>query len=812
MNIENRIYNQLCFFDGAMGTTLQQKGLKTGEVPEKLNFTHPELIKSIHNEYAQAGAEIIKTNTFGANSYKLQNTGLKVEEVIAQAIKLAREGAPGKLIALDIGPLGQMLAPVGPMEFDEAYDMFKEQVLAGVKQGADLVLIETISDLYEAKAAILAVKENSNLPVFCTMTFQEDGRTLTGTDPETLVTVLEGLGVTALGVNCSLGPAEVFPIVEKIMQYASIPVIVQPNAGLPVLKEGKTEFLITPDQYVSQMEKILELGVHVVGGCCGTTPEFIQKLTAKFKDYKPAPIKKHVRSTCASSGHTVEIGKDVTIIGERINPTGKKLIKQALKEGNLDLLIQEGIRQKEAGAHILDVNVGLPDIDEVEILPKISRELQEIIDIPLQFDSSNIEALEKACRYYNGKPIINSVNGKASSMEKIFPIAKKYGCLLVALCLDERGLPKSVQDRIEIAEKLIKTAQDYGIPKESLLIDCLTLTVSAQQQAVQDSLEAIRYLTEKYQVATVLGASNVSYGLPARPLINRTYLAMALQSGLKAPITDPLSPDVMETIDSFRVLANLDKDSKDFLAKYKDYNRRNSISPSPRTMAQSTTTSAAADLETNEADLSDERKLEQLILKGLKNQVSDITRHLLEKISPMQLVDSILIPALDEVGRRYENHDIFLPQLIRSAETVKIAFDLIKENLILQKDAPLSKGTIVLATVEGDVHDIGKNIVKILLENYGFKVIDLGKDVSSGKIVEAVKKEQAPLVGLSALMTTTVISMEKIIQEIRNYGLSCRIMVGGAVLNPEFAERIGADFYGKDAKAAVKIAQGVFKE
>ncbi|RLI64704.1 MAG: homocysteine methyltransferase, partial [Promethearchaeia archaeon] len=510
MNIEKEIYDHLCFFDGAMGTTLQQKGLKTGEIPEKLNFTHPELIKSIHQEYSEAGAEMIKTNTFGANKYKLHPTGLEVEKTIAQAIKLAREGAKGKLIALDIGPIGQMLAPVGPLDFDEAYEMFKEQILAGVKYGVDLVLIETISDLYEAKAAILAAKENSSLPVFCTMTFQEDGRTLTGTDPETLVSVIEGLGVTALGVNCSLGPGEIYPIVEQIMQYTSIPVIVQPNAGLPVLKDGKTEFLITPEQYVTQMTKILDLGVHIIGGCCGTTPEFIRQMVSKFKNFTPPPVRSQLRTTCASPCHTVEIGKDIVIIGERINPTGKKQVKEALKAGNLDYLLQEGIRQKEAGAHVLDVNVGLPDIDEIEMLPRISRELQEILDIPLQFDSSNIEALEKACRYYNGKPIINSVNGKTSSMEKLFPIAKKYGCLMVALCLDERGLPKSVQDRIEIAEKLISTAQKYGIPKEFLLIDCLTLTASAQQQAVNDSLEAMRQLTEKYQVVTVLGASNVS--------------------------------------------------------------------------------------------------------------------------------------------------------------------------------------------------------------------------------------------------------------------------------------------------------------
>ncbi|MCF2141065.1 MAG: homocysteine S-methyltransferase family protein [Candidatus Lokiarchaeota archaeon] len=814
MNIENEIYKRLCFFDGAMGTTLQKKGLKTGEVPEKLNFTHPELIRSIHREYAEAGAEMIKTNTFGANRYKLQQAGLEVEDVISQAINLVRDAAPGKLIALDIGPIGQMLAPVGPLGFNEAYSMFQEQVQAGVKAGADLILIETISDLYEAKVAILAAKENSQFPIFCTMTFQEDGRTLTGTDPETLVTVLEGLGIDALGVNCSLGPAEIYPIVEQIMQFASIPVIVQPNAGLPVLKDGETEFLITPEEYTSDMAKILELGVHIIGGCCGTTPEFIQMIVQEFHDFIPKPITSKIRTTCASPGHTVEIGKDIVIIGERINPTGKKRIKEALKKGDIDYLLQEGIKQKEAGAHILDVNVGLPEIDESTILPRISRELQEIIDIPLQFDSSNADALEKACRYYNGKPIINSVNGKAESMQKIFPIVKKYGCLVVALCLDERGLPKSVQDRIEIAEKIINTAKTYGIPKESLLVDCLTLTASAQQRAVQDSLEALRILTKKYQIATVLGASNVSYGLPARPLINRTYLAMALQCGLKAPITDPLSTDIMETIAAFRVLANLDLDSKDFIKKYKEYLPVSASVKLGQINQSSQSGKSSRSGKSNQSDQpgeSEDESLQGVILKGLKSKIAQLTENSLKTFTPMQVVDTFLIPALDEVGRRYENHEIFLPQLIRSAETVKIAFNLIKERLKQTENAPISKGTVILATVEGDVHDIGKNIVKILLENYGYRVIDLGKDVPAIKIIDAIKQYRAPLVGLSALMTTTVISMQKIIKEIKSRDFQCQIMVGGAVLNPEFANKIGADFYGQDAKSAVNIAQKIFQ-
>lgn len=798
MNIENEIYNRLVFFDGAMGTTLQKKGLKTGEVPEKLNFTHPELIAAIHREYAEAGAEIIKTNTFGASRYKLSHANLMVNEVVTQAVKLAKQGAPSKLIALDIGPIGQMLAPVGSLAFDDAYSMFKEQVEAGVNAGADLILIETVSDLYEAKAAILAAKENSSLPVFCTMTFQEDGRTLTGTDPETLVTVLESLGVDALGVNCSLGPHEVFPIIEQIMKFASIPVIVQPNAGLPILEDGITKFLVTPTKFVEEMKKILDLGVHVVGGCCGTTPEFINLLTQEYQNFIPAPIISHARTTCSSPSQTVEIGSDVVIIGERINPTGKKRIKAALREGDIDFLLQEAIQQKEAGAQVLDVNVGIPEIDEVETLPRLVSELQEIVDLPLQFDCSNIQALEKACRYYNGKPIINSVNGKAKNMAELFPLVKKYGCLVIGLCMDERGLPKTIGDRVEIAEKIIKTAKSYGIPSENLLIDCLTLTASAQPESVQHSLQALRIIKEKFGVKTTLGASNVSYGFPARTLLNRTYLAMALQSGLNAPITDPLNSDIMQTIDSFRVLNNFDLGGKNFIEKYRNYSTYDQHIGKTNNQNSNQGTETQTDT------------LYSAIITGMKSKVGSLTHSTLEEKTPMEIVDTILIPALDEVGRNYETKEIFLPQLIRSAETVKISFEVLKQKLIDIGASSINKGTIVLATVEGDVHDIGKNIVKILLENYGYHVIDLGRDVSPEKIVSIVQEQDIQLVGLSALMTTTVISMKSTIEALHAQKLSCKIMVGGAVLSESFSKEIGADFYGKDAKSAVEIAKKCF--
>ncbi len=812
MNIVKEIYRRLVIFDGAMGTTLQKKGLKIGEVPEKLNFTHPDLISSIHGEYAEAGAEIITTNTFGASRYKLSHAGLDVHDVIKTAVMLAKKGAPGKMVALDIGPIGQMLAPVGPLDFDDAYLMFQEQIIAGVEAGADLILFETISDLYEAKAAILAAKENSDLPVFCTMTFQEDGRTLTGTDPETLVTVLESLGVDALGVNCSLGPTEVLPIVKEIIKYASIPVIVQPNAGLPILKDGETIFLVTPTEFADQMQSIVDLGVNLIGGCCGTTPDFIDLVFKRFHNHIPPSITRKGRTTCSSPSQTVEIGPDVVIIGERINPTGKKRVKQALREGNLDFLLQEAIDQKKAGAHVLDVNVGIPEINEVEILPRLVMELQEIVDIPLQFDSTNIEALEKACRYYNGKPIINSVNGKASNMAAIFPIVKKYGCLVVGLCMDERGLPTSVQDRIEIAEKLLSTAQEYGIGKESFLIDCLTLTASAQQESVQDSLAALRYLTTTHGVKTTLGTSNVSFGFPARSLLNRTYLVMALQNGLSAPITDPLSADNMESIASYRVLANYDSGGEDFISRYRDYD---SLIASSKSNGQSGTdhkSSSVADSVPANGDSSlAEKSLYSVILQGMKSQAATQTHVALQTLTPMEIVDTILIPALDDVGHRYEIHDIFLPQLIRSAETVKKAFVVLKEVMEESDSAAIVKGTILLATVEGDVHDIGKNIVKILLENYGYRVIDLGKDVPSQKIVDTIVKEKIPLVGLSALMTTTVISMQNIIKLIHAQELPCKIMVGGAVLSESFAKEIGADFYGSDAKSAVNIAQNLFQ-
>ncbi|MHA1602868.1 MAG: homocysteine S-methyltransferase family protein, partial [Promethearchaeota archaeon] len=800
--------------DGAMGTMLQRSGLIAGELPEIYNFTNPDIITQIHKAYYDAGSDVVVTNTFGANELKLARSGYTVEQVIIQAVRLARNAAKSsqgeKYVALDIGPIGQLLVPSGTLEFDEAYNIIRRQVLAGVKAGVDFVIFETISDLYEAKAGILAVKENSNLPVVCSMTFEANGRTLTGTDPDTMVSVLEGLGVDVLGVNCSLGPFELLPIVEKIASIATVPIIVQPNAGLPVYENGNTVFKIEKQEFTEAMSKIAEMGVHILGGCCGTDPEFIRSLSTMLASKTPKILNNSKRTTACSATQTVEIGHIARIVGERINPTNRKKIKEALKTNNLSAIIEEAISEREAGADILDVNVGIPEIDEPLMMVQVVRAIQEVIDTPLQLDSVKVAALEAGVRIYNGKPIINSVSGKAKSMSQIFPIVKKYGTLVVALTMDEDGLPKSVQKRVEIAEKIIKTSESYGIPKENLLIDCLVLTASAQQTQVMNTLEAMRQIKAKFGVKTTLGASNVSFGLPARNIINRTYIAMALACGVDAPIVDPLSSEIQETFAAFKVLSNQDPGSTHFIDQFSNYVSP-SVSRSSKNPNDNFYVSSNSVKNKTSAEESDSfSPLQEIVIKGLKNHAKEATRKMLETELPMDIVDKHLIPALDQVGNLYDKGTIFLPQLIRSAETVKVAFGLIKDQIEITQTENIEKGTIVLATVQGDLHDIGKNIVKILLENYGFNIIDLGKDVPLEKIVEIVKTQNTQLVGLSALMTTTVENMHNIIIALRKSGVNCRIMVGGAVLNPEYAKMIDADFYGRDAREAVRIAQDVF--
>lgn len=784
-------FTQFIVFDGGMGTLLQTQGLSAGELPESYNLLHPEIIENIHREYIEAGAQIITTNTFGANRYKLQGSGYKLEEIIKSGVEIAKRVAQEQWVALDIGPLGQLMEPLGNLSFQAAYEAFQEQVLLGQEAGADLILIETMSDVYELKAAILAAKENSNLPIICTMTFQEDGRTLTGTDPLTMVNIIQGLGVNALGINCSLGPKEILPLAKEILTYSQIPVIVQPNAGLPKEIKGQTIFDVDPVEFAKYIKEMAQLGVTIFGGCCGTTPQHIRALTEALKDLKPVVRQIKKITAVSSATKTVVLGTGVTIIGERINPTGKKRLREALKNNDLEYILLEGVEQRKRGAQILDVNVGLPEIDEEQVMLKVMTELQSIINLPLQIDSVRKDVLETAARFYNGKPLINSVNGKEEVMAEIFPIVKKYGCAVIALTLDEEGIPPKAEDRLNIAQKIVKRAEEYGIKKEDIIIDCLVLTASAQQMEVQETIKALSIVKKELGVKTTLGVSNVSFGLPNRGLLNRTFLTLALGAGLDAPILNPLDKEIMDTIKAYNVLWAYDLNGAEFIENSKTDEKI------------ITSNSQSSDLD-----------LAEIILEGIKGEAEAKTKALLEELTPLEIVDTILIPSLDQVGSRYEKGEIFLPQLIQSAETVKKAFTVLKEHLLEKKESnlPLQREKIILATVRGDIHDIGKNIVKILLENYGYEVIDLGKDVPEEVIVERAKADNVQLIGLSALMTTTVRNMETTIQALAKEKLPVKVIVGGAVLNPEYAQMVGADFYAPDAQEAVKIAQNFFRD
>jgi len=784
-------FTQFIVFDGGMGTLLQTQGLSAGELPESYNLLHPEIIENIHREYIEAGAQIITTNTFGANRYKLQGSGYKLEEIIKSGVEIAKRVAQEQWVALDIGPLGQLMEPLGNLSFQAAYEAFQEQVLLGQEAGADLILIETMSDVYELKAAILAAKENSNLPIICTMTFQEDGRTLTGTDPLTMVNIIQGLGVNALGINCSLGPKEILPLAKEILTYSQIPVIVQPNAGLPKEIKGQTIFDVDPVEFAKYIKEMAQLGVTIFGGCCGTTPQHIRALTEALKDLKPVVRQIKKITAVSSATKTVVLGTGVTIIGERINPTGKKRLREALKNNDLEYILLEGVEQRKRGAQILDVNVGLPEIDEEQVMLKVMTELQSIINLPLQIDSVRKDVLETAARFYNGKPLINSVNGKEEVMAEIFPIVKKYGCAVIALTLDEEGIPPKAEDRLKIAQKIVKRAEEYGIKKEDIIIDCLVLTASAQQMEVQETIKALSIVKKELGVKTTLGVSNVSFGLPNRGLLNRTFLTLALGAGLDAPILNPLDKEIMDTIKAYNVLWAYDLNGAEFIENSKTDEKI------------ITSNSQSSDLD-----------LAEIILEGIKGEAEAKTKALLEELTPLEIVDTILIPSLDQVGSRYEKGEIFLPQLIQSAETVKKAFTVLKEHLLEKKESnlPLQREKIILATVRGDIHDIGKNIVKILLENYGYEVIDLGKDVPEEVIVERAKADNVQLIGLSALMTTTVRNMETTIQALAKEKLPVKVIVGGAVLNPEYAQMVGADFYAPDAQEAVKIAQNFFRD
>lgn len=783
-DIKSLIQNKILIFDGAMGTMLQKRGLVPGALPELLNLTDPDMVSGIHREYVNAGADVVTANTFQAHELKLGKEH-SVEEVVEAGIRCARMSG-ARFVALDAGPLGQLLEPMGTISFEHAYELFRRQMIAGEKAGADLILIETISDPYEAKAAILAAKENTNLPVICSMTFQADGRTFVGCDPLTAAMILQDLGVDALGVNCSLGPESLDPVVDTMLKYSRLPIIVQANAGMPVIQDGKTVYQIAPEQYAKQVAAMVRRGVRIVGGCCGTTPEYIRLLKEQLGNVEPVRTEPFRVSACTSGTQTVVLDNITTEVGERLNPTGKKKMRQALLTGDTGYLIGEAISQIQAGAQVLDVNVGLPELDEPSVLAQVIKEIQGITDAPLQIDSSDPDAIEAGIRIYNGKPIINSVNGKQAVMDRIFPLVKKYGALVIGLTLDEDGIPETARGRVDIARRIRDTAVSYGIPQENLLIDCLVLTASAQQSQVMETLNAIRLVKSELGLKTVLGVSNVSFGLPERELLNATFLAAALGAGLDAAILNPLSPRYREVLDTYRVLNGEDKNASRYIEKYKQEPQK---TPSPAK---------------NDLSLAD------IIEQGRKDQAADAVKKLLETIPPLEIIDREFIPALNRVGLRFETGEIFLPQLMQSAQAVQNGFSIIREWFHASGQKRESKGKILLATVHGDIHDIGKNIVRMLLENYGYEVVDLGKDVPVEAVVNAIRTHNIRLAGLSALMTTTVKSMKDTITAVRDAGLDCTFMVGGAVLSQEYAEFVGADYYAKDAMESVAIANHFF--
>ena len=807
--ILEKLKERILFFDGGMGSLLQANGLKPGELPETWNVTHSDLIVKLHREYLEAGADMIKTNTFGANGLKYnKDKEFDLEQIVTAAMKNAREAVdtaaytPGRskgAIALDIGPTGKLLKPLGDLDFEDAYELFSQVVRIGEREGADLILIETMSDSYEAKAAVLAAKENSSLPVFVTMIFDDKGKLLTGGNVESAVALLEGLGVDALGINCGLGPIQMKGILEDIMKVASIPVIVNPNAGLPRSEGGKTVYDIDADEFARVMKEIVEAGACIIGGCCGTTPEHIEKMTALCKDLPVRLPERKYRTVISSYAQAVVIDRDPVIIGERINPTGKAKFKQALKDHNLEYILKEGVLQQDNGAHVLDVNVGLPEIDEPAMMVEVVKELQSIIDLPLQIDTSNMTAMERAMRIYNGKPLINSVNGKKEVMEAIFPLVKRYGGVVVALALDEDGIPETADGRIAVSKKIYDTAAGYGIGKEDIIIDALCMTVSSDNKGAITTLETVRRVRDELQGKTILGVSNISFGLPQREIVNAAFFTMALQNGLSAAIINPNSEAMMRSYYSFRVLADLDPQCSNYINIYSG-----NVAVLGEVKRQAGDQKAAG---ISGTDLS----LGESIKKGLKDRAYAAVSELLENREPLSIINEEMIPALNEVGKGFEKGTVFLPQLLMSAEAAKAAFEVIKEKLAQSGAEEKKKGTIILATVKGDIHDIGKNIVKVLLENYSYEVLDLGKDVPPETIVKTAIERNVKLVGLSALMTTTVPSMEETIRQLRTQAPFAKVMVGGAVLTKEYAMTIGADQYCRDAMASVNYAEDIFE-
>ena len=808
--IRDRLGKELLFFDGGMGTLLQERGLAPGELPETWNISRPEEIKTIHKNYIKAGSDIVLTNTFGANALKFHAEGCSLEQTVKTAVRLVKEAAAeadaeisdksdaqcaGHTVytALDIGPTGKLLKPMGDLDFEEAYEAFKEVMVWGEEAGADLIHIETMSDTYELKAAVLAAKENTSLPVFATAIFDERRKLLTGADVPSVIALLEGLRVDALGINCGMGPEQMFPVVEDYIKYSSLPVIVKPNAGLPKQRDGQTYYDVSPEKFAAYMEKIVSMGACLIGGCCGTTPEHIHAMTERCRRLNVIPPSEKNDTIVSSYGQSVFLGNGSKIIGERINPTGKKKFKQALKDHDLEYILREGIAQQDNGAHILDVNVGLPDIDEVSMMKETIQELQSVVSLPLQIDTVDPAAMEAALRIYNGKAMVNSVSGKQESMDKVFPLIRKYGGVVIGLTLDEKGIPGDAEGRVRIAERIITEAARYGIKKKDIVIDALAMTISSEPEGAKVTLETLRRLRDDLKVKTVLGVSNISFGLPARPVVNAAFYTMAMMNGLSAGIINPSSEDMMKAWYAYHALMGLDANCESYISHYS-----NNLTSGGRTVSDGTEHKTTA-------------SLRESIEKGLKEDASTITARLSETQDPLDIINTELIPALNHVGDGFEKGTVFLPQLLMSAEAAKSAFAVLKDKMDKSGEVREKIGTVVLATVKGDIHDIGKNIVKVLLENYSFEVIDLGKDVPPERIADTVLEKDVRLAGLSALMTTTVVSMEETIKLLRERAPQCKVMVGGAVLNQDYADMIGADFYGKDAMQSVRYAQELFK-
>ena len=796
MLVEIREYlkDHILIFDGAMGTMLQKEGLPIGDNPEIFGIKNPHKLLKIHKKYLEAGSNVLTTNTFGCNELKVNKLGYTVEEVIDRAVSIAKQAieesdkSKPRFVALDIGPIGEMLEPMGTLSFDRAYEIFKRQVIQGEKSGADLIIIETMMDLYEAKAAVLAAKENTNLPVICTMTFDENGRSFTGCLPEAMVATIEGLGVDALGVNCSLGPKQLLPIVKTITELANVPVIVQANAGLPVIKEGQAIYEMNDEEFFQGVKNFVDLGVSIIGGCCGTNETFIKKICDNIEKLQKKEPKRRKSTIVCSAVKYIDI-QGPTIVGERLNPTGRQLLIDAYVSGNNDYVINLALEQSNEGSEILNVNVGVPDLDEERAMKRVIKGIQEVVDVPLQLDSSNVKALEAGLRYYNGRTIVNSVNGKEKSLETILPIVKKYGACVVGLTLDENGIPSTAEGRFNIAKKIVERAEQYGIKRQDIFIDCLSLTVSAQQDEAMETIKAIKMVKENLGCKTILGVSNISFGIPNRKALNNTYLNLALGAGLDLAIINTEDRTMVESIDAYKVISNMDKGCLDYIEKFKFVSNDN---------------------KTKERKNYDNLTLEDAIERGLKEEAKDLTLKILESHDEHFVLDKVLIPALDVVGTKYDKGELFLPQMIQAAETVKVSLNIIKERLSKNNNTS-SKGKIIVATVQGDIHDIGKNIVKIMLENYGYEVIDLGKDVPIEEVVKRAKEENIQLIGLSALMTTTVENMKKTIKALKENNINARVFVGGAVVTEEYAQKINADYYSKDAKSAVEIAKINFK-